>query len=82
MSAECGFTQVVNFPTHKKNTLDLFFTTQPSRIQHYEPIPWISDHDIILTTVKFNISYSKAANHNVYLWRHASLQDMNKDIAT
>ena len=80
MSAECGFTQVLNFPTHEKNTLDLFFTTQPSCIQQCEPIPGISDHDIILTTVKSNISYSKSANHNVYLWRHANLQDMSEDM--
>ena len=69
--------QLVNFPTRGKNTLDLFFTTQPSHIQHCEPIPGISDHDIILTTVKSNI---KPANHNVYLWRHANLQDMREDI--
>ena len=47
MSAECGFTQVVNFPTREKNTLDLFSTTQPSLIQHCELVPGISDHDII-----------------------------------
>ena len=80
MSVECGFTQVVNFPTREKNTLDLFFTTYPSCIQQCEPIPGISDHDIILTTVKSNISYSKSANHNVYLWRNANLQDMSEDI--
>ena len=80
MSAECGFTQVLNFPTCEKNTLDLFFTTQPSCIQHCEPIPGISDHDIILTTIKSNISYSKPSNHSVCLWRHANLQDMSKDM--
>ena len=45
MSVECGFTQVVNFPTREKNILDLFFTTYPSCIQQCEPIPGISDHD-------------------------------------
>ena len=39
-----------------------------------------SDHDIILTTIKSNISYSKPANYNVYLWRHVYLQDMNDDM--
>ena len=35
---------------------------------------------IILTTVKSNISYFKPANHNIYLWRHANLQGMSKDV--
>ena len=30
MSAQCGFTQMVNFPTRERNILDLFFTTHPS----------------------------------------------------
>ena len=35
MSAQCGFTQMVNFPTRERNTLDLFFTTHPSYIQQH-----------------------------------------------
>jgi len=33
MCEDCGFTQVVTFPTRAQNTLDLFFTTQPSLVE-------------------------------------------------
>jgi len=80
MSAECGFTQIVNFPTREENILDLFFTTQPSCVQYCEQIPGISDHDIVITTVKSIVSYSKQANHTIYLWRLANLEDMSKNM--
>jgi len=80
MSAECGFIQVVNFPTCEENILDLFFTTQPSCVQHCEQIPGISDLDIVLTTIKSIISYSKQANRTIYLWRLANLEDMSKNM--
>ena len=57
MPAECGCTQMVDFPTHESNTIDLFFTSHPSFIQQCTPLPGISDHDIILTTVNSKIIY-------------------------
>ena len=66
MSAECGFTQLINFPTSQENILDLVFTTHPSFIQYCEPIPGISDHDMILTTINSNISYQKSNSHYIF----------------
>ena len=52
MSTECGFSQIVDFATRGPNTLDLFFTSRPSLVQQYTPLPEISDHCAILTTMK------------------------------
>ena len=37
MSTECGFSQRVNFPTRRPNTLDLFFTSHPSLVEQCMP---------------------------------------------
>ena len=77
MSAQCGFTQMVNFPSCARNIPDLFFTTHPSYIQQCIPLPGISDHDIVATTVESSISYLRQKSHEVYLWRQANLHEMS-----
>ena len=52
MSAECGFAQMVDFPTRNENNLDLFFKNRPSLIQYCYAAPGISDHDIVLTSME------------------------------
>ena len=59
MSAECGFSQLVNFPTRGQNILNLFFTTHPSLVQQCKPLPEISDHCTISTVMKLTINYQK-----------------------
>ena len=44
---ECGFSQVINFPTRRNNILDIFFTNRPSLIRKCHTLPGISDHEII-----------------------------------
>ena len=39
MMTECGFSQVVNFPTRLNNILDILCTNRPSFIQYYFPAP-------------------------------------------
>ena len=77
MSAECGFTQMVNFPTRESNTLDLFFMSHPSLIQQCTSFPGISDHVIILTTINSKITYQEPHNHKIYLWNKANLYEMS-----
>jgi hypothetical protein len=38
-SSDVSLEQLVDFPTRKENTLDLFFTTHPSlnAVNHYHP---------------------------------------------
>ena len=42
------------------------------------PLPEISDHCAILTTMKLTITYQKSVGHKVYLWKQANLQEMKK----
>jgi len=81
MSVECGFTQMVNFLTRETNTLDLFFTSHPSLIQQCTSLPGISDHDIILTTIKSKISYQDQQSHKIYLWKKANLEEMSRTLS-
>jgi len=52
MMAECGFKQMVDFPTRGDNTLDLLFTNRPSLVQSCYVTP---DHDIILASIQSTI---------------------------
>ena len=42
------------------------------------PLPEISDHCAILTTMKLTITYQKSMGYKVYLWKRANLQEMKK----
>ena len=42
-----GMEQVVLEPTRGKNTLDLFFTTNPTLVEKVTMTPGMSDHDSI-----------------------------------
>ena len=82
--ADNGLEQLVDFPTRKENTLDLFFTTHPSFKQRCKPLPSIgnNDHDIVLLDVAckhvleelkhiFNIIFEKnivLGEENLILW--------------
>ena len=73
---DLSITQLVDFPTRKENTLDLFLTNRPSLVNRIEPMPGISDHDTMIyanTSVK---PYRQPpAKRNIILWKHA---DMDK----
>ncbi|KAL8610878.1 hypothetical protein ACOMHN_056733 [Nucella lapillus] len=44
---DAGYEQLVTFPTRGENTLDIFLTSHPSLVPRIEPLPGISDHDIV-----------------------------------
>ena len=52
MMHDCGFAQIVNFPTRNDNILDLLFTNRPTLVQECYSTPGISDHKIIAATVE------------------------------
>ena len=43
-----GFTQIVNFATRDKHTLDIFCTNRPSFVKQCFPLPGIGDHDTVV----------------------------------
>ena len=51
MMHDCGFAQIVNFPTRNNNILDLLFTNRPTLVQECYSTPGISDLEIIAATV-------------------------------
>ncbi|XP_076439138.1 uncharacterized protein LOC143278011 [Babylonia areolata] len=51
---DAGYEQLVTFPTRGENTLDLFLTSHPSLVPRIEPLPGLSDHDVVY--LEFNIN--------------------------
>ena len=43
-----GFSQIVDFPTRRSNTLDIFVTNRPSLVESCKSISGISDHEVVL----------------------------------
>ncbi len=39
------------FPTHENNTLDFFFMTSHTLVNWSEPLPGISDHEIVFINI-------------------------------
>ena len=81
--ADNGLEQLVDFPTRKENTLDLFFTTHPSFKQRCKPLPSIgnSDHDIVLLDVACKPVKPKPTRRKNFLWKKAEVNNIQKDIA-
>ena len=81
MSADCYFTQLVDFTTRDGNTLDLFFTNRPTFINSCLPVPGISDHDIVLVSLLAKIPKLCQPRRKTYLWNRANLGDMKHKFA-
>ena len=47
MLHSCELEHMVDFPTRNQNILDLFMTNRPTLINRCEPMPGISDHDMV-----------------------------------
>ena len=71
---EAGLDQVVTFPTRLDNTLDLFLTNRPSCINKCQPIPGISDHEIVYIDSDIKPRRKRPVKRKIYLWDKA---DMN-----
>ena len=77
-----GITQLVEEPTREGNILDLILVTSPDRCQRVDVIPGISDHDAVCATYKAKVSRNKKKPRNVYLFKHADMNSVKKDITT
>ena len=69
-----GLDQIVNFPTRLDNTLDLFFTNRPSCVNKCQPVPGISDHEIVHINTDIMPRRKRPVKRKIYLWGKA---DMN-----
>ena len=81
ISADFGLEQVVKGPTRANNTLDLFFTSNPTLVERSTTIPGISDHDSIpLIIISSKPKIMKKTPHKRYLYNKADMQALKKDL--
>ena len=79
---DCLLEQIVNFPTRKNKTLDLFITNKPSLVSKCKPLPDLSDHDIVMTENKILCTRQKPIKRTIYLWENADIVNMKIDTNT
>ena len=63
--------QMVTSPTRGPNTLDLFFTTNPTLVKTVSVIPGLSDHDIVLAEVNSRPQLTKQVPRDIPLYKKA-----------
>ena len=77
--ANYSLSQLVTFPTHNDNTLDIFATNRPSSIEKCEPLPGISDHDIVHVVATMCLQYQKPTPRRIYLWNQSNFDEIRND---
>ena len=69
--ARTGLEQIVHFPTHLDNTLDLVLTNRPSLVNRCEGLPGIGDHDVVFADFNTQARRQKPVRHIIHLWKRA-----------
>ena len=54
-------------------TLDIFLTNRPALINRNEPLPGISDHEIVYVDSGLNARRNKPPRRKVYIWKRADI---------
>ena len=70
---ECGFSQVINFPTRISNILDIFFTNRPSLIRKCHPLPGISDHEILYLELSIEVQLTIMSKRKILVLSRAGI---------
>ena len=76
---QTGLDQLVTFPTRLDNTLDLFFTNRPSCSNKCQPIPGISDHEIVHVDTDIKPKRKKSVKRKIYLWDKANMDAVREE---
>ena len=80
MMATVGIDQIVNFPTRGDNTLDLFLTNRPSLVNRCEPVPGLSDHEIVFVESDAQATRVKPVRRRIHLWNKANVSDVRNSV--
>ena len=72
--------QVVTFHTRLNNTLDLFLTNHPSCINKCQPIPGISDHEIVYIDSDIKPRRKRPVKRKIYLWDKADMNVIHDEV--
>ena len=78
---DLNLVQKVNFPTRHENTLDLFLTSDPSKVMDIKPIPPLADHDGIVIDLDLSIKKKTKSQHIIYKWKKADSEGLTKYVA-
>ena len=74
--------QLVNFPTHLLNTLDLVATNKPSSILNIHRIAGVSDHNIVLFEVMSKVKLTKQPPRTIYMYDRANWNALREELYT
>ena len=75
-------TQIVEFTTRKKATLDLLLTNRPGLIKNIEPTSGFGDHDTaIVADILCHPQKIKPIRRKVNIWKRADLETLKKDVS-
>ena len=77
---DCGFTQVVNFPTRGPHLLDILFTNRPSLLLQCTHVLGISDHEMIFGTFQTSLPQQKQPKHKIFLWDSGNLDEIRAQL--
>jgi len=79
MSADCGFSQSVNFPTRERNILDLVFTNRPLLVDQCCAASGLSDYDMVLFSLQCYIPKNHCS-YKRFLWHKADFESMKREL--
>ncbi len=68
---DAGLDQIVKFPTHGVNTLDVILTNRPTLVVRCEGAPGLSRHDIVFTEINIQAERRKPVRRKILLWKRA-----------
>lgn len=75
-----GLKQHVNFPTRDDSVLDLFISNTPSLIDRIEPLPGISDHDMVYIETTLKPCTVKQPKRKIFLYKRADWDSFKSDV--
>ena len=80
ITSSSSLTQVVNKATRNENTLDLFFTNNPSLINRVETLPGMSDHDIVYVESESTPQRVAIPKRKIFLYNKADYDPLKKEL--
>lgn len=72
--------QLVTFPTRGDNTLDLVVTNIPHLIPRVEPVPGVSDHEVVYFEYKARVTIRNGPPRSIPLYGKASWDQLRCDM--
>ena len=75
---DLGSEQIVDFPTHSSNILDIFVTNRPTLENKCIRISGLSDHGIVMVDANIVAAWQNPSKRLIYLKKQCNLADMEQ----